>query len=60
MPEQVKPDPAWMVPCQEQLSKLEGLTGAHVDRARAEDVSAYRECAARLKALQDFERSRGN
>lgn len=60
MPEKVGPDPAWMIPCQSQLSKLEGLTGADVARARAQDIEAYRECAARLDSLQKFERERGN
>lgn len=45
-----------MVRCPESLSKLEGLTGADALRAHGLDATAYKECVARLHALQDFQR----
>jgi len=58
LPPPVRPEEAWLQPCAERLSKLEGLTGADAARAHAADAKAYFECAERHKALADFEHKR--
>lgn len=54
----MRPEEAWLQPCAETLSKLEGLTGADAARAHAVDAKAYFECAAKHKELAEFERKR--
>lgn len=58
MPEQVRPDEAWMQKCPDALPDLTGNTGEHALNAVAAMQKVYFDCADRHNSLVDFERKR--
>lgn len=56
--ELVRPDEAWMVKCAATLPKLEGKTGADLQRNAAASAAQYMDCMERHNKLVEFEEKR--